>query len=66
MDYSRFLLQRFVGKGGMLGSMASYYSKDSKKSAKFLFELKEQLKKNKKFMVAEWGEKLIQELEQFN
>jgi hypothetical protein len=66
MSESKALLSRFVGKGGVTGAIARYYAGNAKKSAKYLYELKHQLKHNKQRMEQIWGKRLINDLEKFS
>ena len=65
MSQSKALLSRFVGKGGMTGAIAGHYVGNAKNSAKYLYELKHQLKTNKQSMEQVWGKRLINDLEKF-
>jgi hypothetical protein len=66
MSKSTALLKRFIPEGGLTGRIAGMYVHDQQQSAKFLFELKEQLKTNKRRFERNLGHELIRELEQFS
>ena len=65
MNDSKALLSRFVGRGGATGAIAEIYAGNAKKSAKYLLELKHQLKTNRQSMEQTWGKTLIRDLDRF-